>query len=58
MISDIADRLTGARESIRVQARTVDAAEAEPVITEILQRHGGLPSQWLPRLTARRVADG
>lgn len=58
VISDIADRLTGAWESIRIQTRTMEPGPAEPVIAEILQARRALPSQWLPGLTARRVADG
>ena len=58
VISDIAGRLTGAWDSIRIQARTLGPAEAEPVITQILHARRALPSQWLPSLTARRVADG
>ncbi len=58
VISDIASRLTGAWDSIRIQTRTLSSAEAEPVITQILHARRALPSQWLPSLTARRVADG
>jgi hypothetical protein len=58
VIADIADRLTGAWDSIRIRTRTLGPAEAEPVIIEILRARRALPSQWLPGLTARRVADG
>jgi len=58
VISDIADRLTGAWESIRIQTRTLEPGAAEPVIAGILHARRALPSQWLPGLTARHVADG
>jgi hypothetical protein len=58
VIGDVARRLTGAWDSIRVQTRTLGSAEAEPVITQILHARRALPSQWLPSLTVRRVADG
>lgn len=58
VVADIADRLAAAWESIRTQTRGVPAAEAEPVIGDILKARGALPSQWLPRLTSRRIADG
>jgi hypothetical protein len=50
VISDIADRLTGAWESVRLQTRTLGAAEAGPEIAEILRARRALPSQWLPGL--------
>lgn len=58
VIGDIADRLAGAWDSIRVQTRTLESAGAEPVITEILHARSALPSQCLPGLTVRRIADG
>jgi hypothetical protein len=58
VISDIATRLAGAWDSIRIQTRTLGPAEAEPVITQILHARRALPSQWLPSLTVRRLADG
>jgi hypothetical protein len=58
VISDIASRLTGARDSIRIQARTLGRAGAALVIMQILHARRALPSQWLPSLTVRRVADG
>ena len=58
VIGDIASRLTSAWNSIRIQTLTLGPAEAEPVITQILHARRALPSQWLPSLTARRVADG
>jgi hypothetical protein len=33
-------------------------AEAEPLIGDMLKACSALPSQWLPRLTIRRLADG
>ena len=57
-IGAIASRLTGAWDSIRIQTRTLGPAEAEPVITQILHARRALPSQWLPSLTVRCVADG
>ena len=58
VIGDIASRLACAWDSIRVQTRTLGRAEAEPVITQILHARRALPSQWLPSLTVRRLADG
>jgi hypothetical protein len=58
MIAEMADRLTSAWDSIRIRTRSLGAAEAGPVIAEILRARRALPSQWLPGLTARRVADG
>lgn len=58
VIADLADRLTGAWETIRVRTRPLGPAEAEPTIAEILRARRALPSQWLPELTTRRVADG
>jgi hypothetical protein len=58
VISDIAGRLAGAWDTIRVQTRTLGPDEAGPVITQVLHARRALPSQWLPSLTARRVADG
>jgi hypothetical protein len=57
-IGEIADRLASAWESIRIRTRALGSAEAEPVIAEVLRARRALPSQWLPGLTARRVADG
>jgi hypothetical protein len=51
-------RLAGAWDSIRVRTRSLEAAEAVPVVTEILRARRALPSQWLPSLTARRLTDG
>jgi hypothetical protein len=58
VIADLATRLTGAWDSIRIQTRTFGSAEAEPVITEILRTRQALPSQWLPSLATRHLADG
>jgi hypothetical protein len=58
VIGEIADRLTSAWESIRVRTRALGSGEAEPVIAEVLRARRVLPSQWLPALTARRIADG
>jgi predicted secreted protein len=58
VIADIADRLAAAWESIRTQTRSMQPAEAEPLIAGILKACSALPSQWLPRLTIRRIADG
>lgn len=58
VISEIADRLSSAWKSIRIRTRGLDAAAAEPVIAEVLRDRRVLPSQWLPGLTGRRVADG
>lgn len=58
VLSDIADRLAAAWDSIRTQTRNLQPDEAEPVIADVLSACGALPSQWLPCLTARRVADG
>ena len=58
VIGDIASRLTGAWDGIRIQTRTLGPAEAEPVITQTLHARRALPGQWLPSLTVRRVADG
>ncbi len=58
VISDIASRLAGAWDSIRIQTRTLGPTEAEPVITQVLHARRALPSQWLPSLTVRRVAEG
>jgi hypothetical protein len=58
VITDLASRLAGIWDSIRIQTRTLVPAEAEPVITQVLHARRALPSQWLPSLTARRVADG
>jgi hypothetical protein len=55
---DIADRLAAAWESTRTQTRGMQPAEAESLIGDILKACSPLPSQWLPRLTIRRVADG
>jgi Helicase C-terminal domain len=58
VITEIANRLTSAWDSIRIRTRAMGPAEAEPVIAEILRARRALPSQWLPALTARRIADG
>jgi len=58
VIAEMAERLTSAWESIRIRTRALGAAEAGLVIAEILRARRALPSQWLPGLTARRVADG
>ncbi|TVZ06318.1 DEAD/DEAH box helicase [Trebonia kvetii] len=58
VIGDIGARLTAAWEGIRIQTRGMQPAEAEPVIADVLSACQALPSQWLPRLTVRRVADG
>jgi hypothetical protein len=58
VIADLADRLASAWDSIRIRTRALGAAEARPVIEEILRARRALPSQWLPGLTARRLADG
>jgi hypothetical protein len=58
VIADIAGRLVAAWESIRTQTRSMQPAEAEPLIAGILKACSALPSQWLPRLTIRRIADG
>lgn len=58
LIRDIADRLTSAWDSIRIRTRGLNAAAAEPVNAQILREKRLLPSQWLPGLTARRLADG
>jgi hypothetical protein len=57
-IAEMADRLTSAWDSIRIRTRVLGPAEARPVIAEILRARRALPSQWLPSLTVRRVADG
>jgi hypothetical protein len=57
VVGDIAGRLIGAWESIRIQARTLEAPEAEQVIAETLRARQALPSQWLPGLTTRHLAD-
>ena len=41
-----------------IRTRTLGSAEAAPVIAEILRAGHALPSQWLPSLTARPLADG
>jgi hypothetical protein len=51
-VAEVPDRLTSAWDSIRIRIRSLGPAEAAPVIAEIL------PSQWLPGLTARPLADG
>ena len=48
--------LTSAWDSIRT--RSLGPAEAAPVIAEILRARHALPSQWLPGLTARPLAEG
>jgi hypothetical protein len=58
VIADIAGRLAAAWESIRTQTRGMQAAEAEQLIGDTLNACSALPSQWLPRLTIRRVAGG
>jgi hypothetical protein len=58
VIGDVASRLTGAWDSIRIQTRTLGPAEAELVITQTPHARRALPSQWLPSLTVRRAADG
>ena len=58
VIAEMAERLASAWESIRIRTRAIGAAKAAPVIAEILRARRALPSQWLPGLTARRVADG
>jgi hypothetical protein len=57
-MTEVADRLTSAWGSIRIRTSALGPAEARPVIAEILRARRALPSQWLPGLTARRVADG
>ena len=57
-IAEIADRLTSAWDSIRIRTRDPRAAKAAPVIAEILRARHALPSQWLPSLSARPLADG
>jgi hypothetical protein len=58
VMADIADQLAAAWESIRTQIRSMQPAEAERLICDTLKACSALPSQWLPRLTIRRVADG
>lgn len=48
VISDIASRLTGGWDSIRIQTRTLGSAEAEPVITQILHAGGRFPASGCP----------
>jgi hypothetical protein len=57
-VAEVADRLTSAWDSIRIRTRTLGSAEAAPVIAEILRARHAPPSQWLPSLTARPLADG
>jgi len=47
VIGEIADRLTGAWESIRIRTRALGSPKAEPVIAEILRTRKALPGQWL-----------
>jgi hypothetical protein len=58
VLSDIGARLTDAWQSIRVQTRNLEPDQAAPAISGILRAARALPTQWLPELTARRVADG
>ena len=51
-------RLVPPGNSIRIRTRAMGPAEVEPLIVEILRARRALPSQWLPVLTARRIADG
>jgi hypothetical protein len=57
-VAEVADRLTSAWDSIRIRTRSLGPAEAAPVIAEILRARHALPSQWLPGLTARPLAEG
>lgn len=58
VVAEIAARLASAWDSIRVRTRTLGPDEAAPMIAEALRTTQALPSQWLPLLTVRRVADG
>lgn len=58
VFADLGGRLADAWSSIRVQTRNLGSADAMPVIEGILRSGRALPSQWLPGLTTRRVADG
>ena len=55
VLADVAARITGAWESIRVQTRDLAPTGAADVITGVLSARRALPTQWLPLLTARRV---
>jgi hypothetical protein len=57
VVVDLADRLDEAWNDLRIQTRNLEPEEARPIIQRILRAARALPSQWLPGLTTRRVAD-
>jgi hypothetical protein len=57
MMTEIADRLSSAWDGIRIRTRGLDSSAAAPIVEEILRDRRALPSQWLPGMTGRRIAD-
>ncbi|MDP9868471.1 hypothetical protein [Streptosporangium brasiliense] len=57
-VSQVAERLITAWQTIRAQTRTQDAEQARDVIASTLRLHRVLPGQWLEQLLTRRISDG
>ncbi|MFI7643409.1 hypothetical protein [Nonomuraea sp. NPDC049400] len=57
-VSQVAERLITAWQTIRTQTHGQDAQQAGPTIADTLRFHRVLPSQWLEDLLARRICDG
>ncbi|WP_158566866.1 DEAD/DEAH box helicase [Actinomadura craniellae] len=57
-IRDLAERLITCWGAIRTQTKGTGPDKAALEIERLLRTHRTLPSQWIPALTTRRVADG
>jgi hypothetical protein len=57
-VSQVAERLITAWQTIRTQTHGQDAQQAGPTILDTMRLHRVLPSQWLEDLLSRRICDG
>ncbi|WP_431921304.1 hypothetical protein [Nonomuraea jabiensis] len=57
-VSQVAERLITAWQTIRTKTHGQDGQQAGPTIADTLRFHRVLPSQWLEDLLARRICDG
>ncbi len=57
-VSQVAERLITAWQTIRTQTPGQDAQQAAPTVVDTLRFYRVLPSQWLEDLLARRICDG
>ncbi|MEV4804993.1 DEAD/DEAH box helicase [Nonomuraea sp. NPDC049421] len=57
-VSQVAERLITAWQTIRTQTRGQDLQQAGATIEATLRMHRVLPSQWLEELLTRRISDG